>query len=141
MTGVWVLLAVMALAAVIAVGKRWYDGRFRMREAQGSSVDRRLTAADLGTDLGSRATLVQFSTSFCAPCRATRVLLAALTADRADVAHVEIDAEAQLDLVRRLGILRTPTVLVLDGRGIERGRASGAPRREQVEAVLAAVAP
>ncbi|MCG6498188.1 hypothetical protein MCM47_28745 [Kitasatospora sp. A2-31] len=31
----------------------------------------RLSAADLGGPLGERATLVQFSTAFCQPCRAT----------------------------------------------------------------------
>lgn len=55
---------------------------------------------------------------------------------RADVAHVEVDAESHLDLVRRLNILRTPTVLVVDARGVVLSRASGLPRRDQVVAVL-----
>jgi hypothetical protein len=55
------------------------------------------------------------------------------------VEHLEIDAEHHLDLVRRLGILRTPTTLVLDGAGSEVARAAGAPRKEQVIAALGSV--
>jgi thiol-disulfide isomerase/thioredoxin len=98
----------------------------------------RLTAADLGGPLGERATLVQFSSAFCAPCRATRRVLAEVTGMVEGVRHVEIDAEAQLDLVRRLHILKTPTVLVLDADGSVVRRASGQPRRADVIAALGA---
>nr|MDT0665691.1 thioredoxin [Micromonospora sp. DSM 115978] len=49
----------------------------------------------------------------------------------------EVDAESQLELVRRLGIRRTPTVLVLDADAVEVRRAAGAPPSR--EAVLAAL--
>ena len=55
------------------------------------------------------------------------------------VTHVEIDAEAHLDLVRRLKVLRTPTVLVLDSSGHVVQRASGAPRKADVIAALGTV--
>ena len=95
-----------------------------------------LTAADIGHELGSRVTLVQFSTAFCTPCRATRALLTDVAADLDDVVHVDIDAEKHLDLVRRLEILSTPTTLVLDKSGVEVGRAVGAPKRADVMATL-----
>ena len=57
------------------------------------------------------------------------------------VEHVEIDAEHHLDLVRRLGVVRTPTTLVLDARGREVSRAAGAPRKEQVLGALALASP
>lgn len=50
--------------------------------------------------------------------------------------HVELDAEARLELVRRLEILRTPTVLVLDAGGLVVRRAAGLPRRADVIAAL-----
>jgi len=81
-------------------------------------------------------TLVQFSTAFCTPCRATRALLTDITADLDDVVHVDIDAEKHLELVRRLEILSTPTTLVLDRSGVEVGRAVGAPKRADVLATL-----
>lgn len=92
---------------------------------------------DWGGPLGERATLVQFSTAFCQPCRATRRVLAEVAALVPGVAHVEIDAEDRLDLVRAVGVESTPTVLVLDAAGHEIRRASGAPRRNQVLAALA----
>jgi thioredoxin-related protein len=52
------------------------------------------------------------------------------------VVHLEIDAEQHLELVRALDVRRTPTTLVLDAQGVEITRAAGAPRREQVLAVL-----
>ncbi|WP_455353957.1 thioredoxin family protein [Streptomyces sp. SYSU K217416] len=98
--------------------------------------DRRLGAAELGTDLGARATLVQFSSAFCQPCRATRRTLADVAGMVAGVAHVELDAEDNLGLVRELGITKTPTVLVLDGLGRVVRRAAGQPRRADVIAAL-----
>ncbi|MFE9405725.1 TlpA family protein disulfide reductase [Streptomyces sp. NPDC006530] len=97
---------------------------------------RRLGEAELGTGLGRRATLVQFSSAFCQPCRATRRTLAEVAAMVDGVAHVEIDAEERLALVRELRIARTPTVLVLDARGAIVRRAEGQPRRADVIAAL-----
>ena len=96
-----------------------------------------LTSNDLGDQLGSRATFLQFSSAFCTPCRATRALLTDITADLNDVKHIDIDAEKNLDLVRRLDIRSTPTTLVLDKSGIEIGRAVGAPKRAEIVKVLA----
>jgi thiol-disulfide isomerase/thioredoxin len=85
---------------------------------------------------GERATLLQFSSAFCAPCRATRRLLADVASAVPGVTHVEVDAEHHLDLVRALGVLRTPTTLVLDADGREVSRAAGMPRTSQVLAAL-----
>jgi thiol-disulfide isomerase/thioredoxin len=95
-----------------------------------------LTSDDLGHPLGGRATLVQFSSAFCAPCRATRRILAEVAQMAEGVAHVEIDAESHLDLVRSLGVMRTPTVLVTDAEGRIVKRASGQPRKPEVIAAL-----
>lgn len=99
-----------------------------------------LGPADLGAPLGERATLVQFSSAFCTPCRATRVVLGDVARMLHGVAHVEIDAESHLDLVRRLDVTRTPTVLVLDATGTIRRRATGAPRKADVIAALGEIA-
>ncbi|WP_282692458.1 thioredoxin family protein [Streptomyces sp. CC208A] len=96
----------------------------------------RLAPGLLGAGLGERATLVQFSSAFCQPCRATRRTLAEVAAMVPGVAHVEIDAEERLGLVRALGITRTPTVLVLDADGRIVRRAAGQPRRADVIAAL-----
>ncbi|GJF21717.1 thiol reductase thioredoxin [Streptomyces sp. HO565] len=96
----------------------------------------RLDAADLGAELGARATLVQFSSAFCAPCRATRRVLGEVAGMVPGVAHVELDAEARLELVRALDVLQTPTVLVLDADGRVVRRAAGLPRKADVIAAL-----
>ncbi|MEU2826891.1 MULTISPECIES: TlpA family protein disulfide reductase [Streptomyces] len=102
----------------------------------GGTPAQRLDAAQLGAELGERATLVQFSTAFCQPCRATRRTLGEVAAMVDGVAHIEIDAEAHLTLVRQLDITRTPTVLVLDSAGEVVRRASGQPRTADVVAAL-----
>lgn len=102
----------------------------------GRDDGKRLGAAELGGELGERATLVQFSSAFCAPCRATRQVLGEVAGMVGGVTHVEIDAEDHLDLVRELGILKTPTVLVLDADGRVVRRAAGRPRKADVIAAL-----
>jgi thiol-disulfide isomerase/thioredoxin len=96
-----------------------------------------VTADELGQALGERATLVQFSTAFCQPCRATRRVLAGVGELVPGVAHVEIDAESRLDLVRRLGVTATPTVFVLDSSGNIVKKAAGQPRKADVLHALA----
>ncbi|WP_433548803.1 TlpA family protein disulfide reductase [Streptomyces sp. CA-294286] len=96
----------------------------------------RLGSAELGVEPGERATLVQFSSAFCQPCRATRRILADVAAMVDGVTHVEIDAEERLALVRELDVRQTPTVLVLDRHGRIVRRAVGQPRRADVIAAL-----
>jgi thiol-disulfide isomerase/thioredoxin len=116
------------------------DGQTSERDGRASERDR-LAPEEIGAELGERATLLQFSTAFCAPCRATRRVLGEVAAMVDGVVHVEIDAEARLDLVRRLNVIRTPTVLVLDGSGRIVRRASGAPRKVDVIAALGEAVP
>ncbi|MDQ0945166.1 thioredoxin family protein [Streptomyces sp. V1I1] len=133
MTGLVVCAVVLVAASAFGLWQRRNGGRLKVR---GADAHRRLGVAELGADLGQRATLVQFSSAFCQPCRATRRTLAEI-ADMVDgVTHVEIDAEERLALVRELGILKTPTVLVLDAGGNIVTRASGQPRKADVFAAL-----
>lgn len=125
--------AVLVLATVGALVLRRRDGRL----AGPRETARRLTGAELGQPLGSRATLLQFSSSFCVPCRAARRLLAEVAARDPGVAHVEIDVADRLDLVRLLDVRRTPTVFVLGPHGQVTRRASGLPRRDDVLAAVA----
>ena len=121
----------------------WYQrsrGRVVTASPKAQSEPLRLISSlEIGSELGSRVTLVHFSSAFCSPCRATRALLTDIVADLPDVVHVDIDAESHLELVRKLDIRSTPTTIILDARGLEVGRAVGAPRRDQVIATLANV--
>ncbi|WP_326733183.1 TlpA family protein disulfide reductase [Streptomyces phaeochromogenes] len=133
MAGIVVCVVVLMAASAFGVLNRRRSGRVRVRGRDGG---KRLGAAELGEDLGERATLVQFSSAFCAPCRATRRVLGEVAGLVPGVAHVEIDAEDHLDLVRELDILKTPTVLVLDADGRVVRRATGQPRKADVIAAL-----
>ncbi|MER7691108.1 thioredoxin family protein [Streptomyces sp. NPDC097610] len=133
MTGLVVCVMVLAAASAFGVLHRRRSGRVRVRGRDGG---KRLGAAELGEGLGERATLVQFSSAFCAPCRATRRVLAEVAGMVPGVHHVEIDAEDRLELVRELEILKTPTVLVLDADGRIVRRATGQPRKADVIAAL-----
>ena len=133
MTGLVVCVVVLAMATTFGLLRAGRDGRLRVRTKDGTV---RLSEADLGGPLGERATLVQFSTAFCQHCRATRRVLAEVAGMVDGVEHVELDAEAQLELVRRLEVLRTPTVLVLDAAGRVVRRAAGMPRKADVIAAL-----
>ncbi|MCY0956553.1 TlpA family protein disulfide reductase [Streptomyces sp. H27-H5] len=107
-------------------------------EVRGQGNATALGVAELGAEPGERASLVQFSSAFCQPCRATRRILAEVAAMVDGVAHIEVDAERNLELVRALGIDRTPTVLVLDSAGRIVRRAAGMPRKADVIAALGA---
>lgn len=106
-----------------------------MTEEGGTAGDV-LTVEEIGGELGRRATLVQFSSAFCQPCRATRRILTDVAKMVDGVASVEVDAESRLDLVRHLAITGTPTVFVLDAEGRVVRRASGQPRKVDVIAAL-----
>ena len=129
---------VIVLALAIAFGV-WYTrsrGEFRKKKTiNGPKLD----AAIVGVELGSRVTMVQFSSAFCSPCRATKALLEDMVKTMPDVRYAHIDAESNLELVRKLDIRSTPTTLFLNSDGIEVGRAMGTPKRSQVLAAVNAI--
>jgi thiol-disulfide isomerase/thioredoxin len=146
MTGALIAAAVLIAATAFGLVRRRRDGVLRarrsvlgVRRGEGDEVAETVGPEDLGAELGAKATLLQFSSAFCAPCRATRRVLGEVSGMVDGVAHVELDAEAHLDLVRRLNIVRTPTVLVLDPAGRIVRRATGAPRKPDVIAALGEV--
>src|ERR1700758_3591787 len=86
--GLIALAAALLVATALGVGLRRRAGRFRPGPARSPAQASRaetgaLTEADLGRSLGRRATLVQFSPAFCAPCRPTGQILAEVS-DMAD---------------------------------------------------------
>jgi thiol-disulfide isomerase/thioredoxin len=159
--------SVVALTVALALGGAWRWNNGRMRAVTGSAARAaraarvaparsaaasgppgspgspgtaaQVTGAALGQPLGTHATLLQFSSAFCAPCRATRRILGEVAGLTDGVAHIEIDAESRLDLVRLLAVRRTPTVFVLGPDGRIAKRASGQPRKADVIAALGSV--
>lgn len=124
------MVLVLVLVGTLLLGLVLRARSGRVRTVSGD--DLRPVLAELGAVPGERATLLQFSSAFCAPCRATRRVLGQVTELVPGVAHVEVDAEQHLDVVRRLGILKTPTTIVLDASGREVRRATGQPTAAHV---------
>ncbi len=159
MRGLSLIVVVLVAATAFGLWRRRTDGRMKSVGAfpvplpvgddepevdviTASSAEHggeQLTAVQLGAELGTEATLVQFSTAFCQPCRATRRILDEVATMVTGTVHIEIDAEAHLELVRQLDVRRTPTVLVLDSRGRITKRAVGLPRKADVIAALGQV--
>ena len=130
------LVVVLALAIAFGV---WYTrsrGEFRKKKTVNGP---KLDASVIGVELGSRVTMVQFSSAFCSPCRATKALLEDMVKTMPDVRYAHIDAESHLELVRQLDIRSTPTTLFLNSAGVEVGRAMGTPKRSQVLAAVNAI--
>jgi thiol-disulfide isomerase/thioredoxin len=147
-SGAYVVLGAVVLALVAGGTLALRNGRFRgthaVRGASSTAEERPASVLDGSPwegELGQRATLLQFSSAFCAPCRSTRRILSDIAGQVDGVTHIEVDAEHHLDVVRRLGVLRTPTTLVLDADGHEVVRASGAPTKAQVYDALASALP
>ena len=133
--GTTVLAVALVVSAVAALWMRTKDGAVRdvdEREGTPQAVLRRLGAVPELAAL----TVVQFSTAFCGPCRATKARLQQLEATRPGLAVVHVDAESHLDEVRELGVRRTPTLFYLDRDGGLIGRSSGAPRPEELTALV-----
>ena len=97
-----------------------------------SKVRLAISESELGVKLGKLGTVVVFTTTFCSECRTAKAIVKDIVKDFKDIAYVEIDAESNLDLVRRVDIRSTPTTMFLDSEGFEIARAKGAPKRDQL---------
>ncbi|MFK3670173.1 TlpA family protein disulfide reductase [Leifsonia aquatica] len=127
-----VLLALVAIAT--AAGLVWRATTGRARAARRAQTVR---AEEVGAAaFGERATLLQFTTEFCALCPATARVLDATARSEPGVAHVEVDLTTRPDLAHRFAVLQTPTTFVLDGAGSIRARIGGAARPADVRATL-----
>src|SRR6478735_9071775 len=90
-------LALVAAATALGVWLRRRDGRVQQTDAA-----TRVRPWDVATteDFGEEATLLQFSTEFCARCPQTRALLGTVAAERPGVRHVDIDLTHRPDIAR-----------------------------------------
>jgi thiol-disulfide isomerase/thioredoxin len=139
-TGLYVLLVALAVTAAVAWWLRARSGAVRVPDVEREDgMDEAAVLSGLGVRPDEAdLTVVQFSTAFCGPCRATRARLQQLQRTRPGLAYVHVDAESHLDEVRALDVRRTPTLFYLDRGGRLLGRSSGAPRPEELTALVEA---
>ena len=140
--GIVVLAVALAATAAAAWWQRTRDGAVRPRSREEEQVTESSIAESAAFEnLGVRAgeadlTVVQFSTAFCGPCRATRARLQQLRTTRPGLAYVHVDAESHLDEVRALDVRSTPTLFFLDRAGTVLGRADSAPAAAELTALV-----
>ncbi len=75
-------------------------------------------------------TLVQVSTTFCAPCRHARAVLDHVARTTDGIVHVELDVTDRPEVAASLGVVRTPTTVAFSSDGRELLRVGGVPRGE-----------
>jgi thiol-disulfide isomerase/thioredoxin len=144
MTAAVVTLAVIVVAGAVVL----VVGLLRRRGAPtdgpgaaGAPVEAPVASGTLPADLAAREgrlVLLQFSSAFCRSCRDTHGVLDDVAAELPGLVHRDVDLASRPELVRPLGLDRTPTTLLVDGRGRELLRVSGVPRRA---ALVSAIAP
>lgn len=123
-----VVTGLVALATAVGFTVRSQTGRVRR-----VSRDLDLPA---GVALGAQATLLQFSTEVCSPCRATHTVLDSIATSTPGVAHIDLDLTHRPELAQQYNILQTPTTLILDSTGTVRARIGGAVKRDVVRTEL-----
>lgn len=133
-SGQWVLVSVLAAGTVFGLNRLRVDGKVNLLRP-GSFV----TEAELGHPMGSAATFIQFSSPYCQPCKATHTLLESLTAENPEISHVDLQVADHLDMVNKLAVMRTPTTVLLDGKGHVIYRTEGLPRTGELTEALAKV--
>ncbi len=127
------LLLLISLTSVIGLTLRAKKGVIKKRSRL------KISEGEFGGKYGSRLTILQFSTTFCSECRTAKSIVKDVVKDSKDINYIEVDAESNLDLVRRVDIRSTPTTIFLDSKGFEIARAKGAPKRDQLIKAIKAI--
>ena len=127
------LILLISITSVIGLTLRAKKGVIK----KGSRL--KISEGEFGGKYGSRLTILQFSTTFCSSCRAAKALIKDVVKDEADISYYEVDAESNLELVRKVDVRSTPTTLFLDRSGFEIARATGTPKRDQLIKVVASL--
>jgi thiol-disulfide isomerase/thioredoxin len=129
-----ILAVVVALVLAAVVG--WLLTR---RTGAVRPTDSRAAADVDTTDLGlsdDGPTVVHFSAPWCSPCTHVRRVVTQVCDDLGDVAHVEIDMDANPAAARRLSVLSLPTTFIFDAQGRQRYRAAGVPKADDLRSAL-----
>lgn len=126
-----VLIAALGVAYVIGRLLTLRSGMLRQIAEDAANVD----TSDLGLS-GTGPTVVHFSAVWCGPCAGVRRVVNQVCAELPEVAHVEIDMDANPAAARRLSVLSLPTTFIFDADGRQRYRAPGVPKAADLRSAL-----
>jgi thiol-disulfide isomerase/thioredoxin len=129
------------VAVLVALAGAAIVGRLMTRRAGAVLATDPKSSDDVDTsDLGLSSegpTVVHFSASWCGPCTQVRRVVNQVCDDLDQVAHVEIDMDANPEAARRLSVLSLPTTFIFDADGRQRYRTAGVPKPDDLRAALA----
>jgi thiol-disulfide isomerase/thioredoxin len=130
------LVAIVA-ALALAAGAGWLLTRRAsdIRPVEGRRGDE-VHTNDLGLS-SDGPTVVHFSAPWCAPCEQVRRVVTQVCGDLGDVAHIELDLDANPVAARRLSVLSLPTTFIFDVHGRQRYRSAGVPKADDLRSALA----
>jgi thiol-disulfide isomerase/thioredoxin len=126
-----VLVAALGLAYVIGRLLTLRSGLLRQAAEDAADVD----TSDLGLS-GTGPTVVHFSAVWCGPCAGVRRVVNQVCTELPEVAHVEIDMDANPAAARRLSVLSLPTTFIFDADGRQRYRTAGVPKAADLRSAL-----
>ncbi|UCZ61153.1 thioredoxin family protein [Mycolicibacterium phocaicum] len=127
-----VLVAALGIAYII--GRLLTVRAGLMKEVTPAEPSAETDNFDLGLST-TGPTVVHFSATWCGPCAAVRRVVDQVC-DDLEVAHVEIDLDANPVAARRLSVLSLPTTFIFDASGQQRYRTAGVPKSADLREAL-----
>lgn len=123
------VIAALAGASAIAVAINRRSGVLRETDSQQPDT------SGLGLS-HTGPTVVHFSAQWCGPCASVRRVVDQVCADLADIAHREIDIDADPVAAKQLSVLSLPTTFIFDADGRQRYRTAGVPTAANLRKAL-----
>ncbi|MDI3313660.1 MAG: thioredoxin family protein [Mycobacterium sp.] len=130
-----IVAIVSAGALSAAVGWLLTRRSGQLRETVADPGPGDVDTASLGLS-DSGPTVVHFSAPWCGPCALVRRVVSQVCGDLGDVAHVEVDLQANPLAARQLSVLSIPTTVIFDVNGRPRYRAVGVPTADDLRSAL-----
>jgi thiol-disulfide isomerase/thioredoxin len=132
-TAIAALTAAIGLAAAVGVLINRRSGV--LRPTADTVFSSEIDTPELGLS-HTGPTVLHFSAAWCGPCAAVRRVVDQVCGELPDVAHVEIDLDANPAAARQLSVLSLPTTFIFDADGRQRYRTAGVPRAADLRSAL-----
>jgi thiol-disulfide isomerase/thioredoxin len=124
------IVAALAIATAVGVAMNRRAGVLRDTSAEAVADTSGLGLSHTGP------TVLHFSAVWCGPCASVRRVVDQVCAELPNVAHVEIDMDADPVAARRLSVLSLPTTFIFDADGRQRYRSAGVPKAADLRTAL-----